>query len=225
MAGGLVLMGVLAAILPVSQAMVIHGIIQLVANGWRAFLLRDHLHWRFLFHAMMGAGLAFIVFFFLLNWQPDKKLVYLFLGLIPLMVWLPKHWFNFDVEKAPQAALAGAMVSGLNVVAGIAGQVLEIFFVRANWDRKAIVANGSIVSAMAHIVKIGVWAGPALFIAQDHPLPPVWLMAVAIPISMLGTWLGGKVLHRLSDINFRAMLKWILTGLGMIMLIRAATLW
>ncbi|HZV18275.1 MAG TPA: hypothetical protein VFF84_06230 [Sphingobium sp.] len=36
MAGGLVLMGALALLLPVSAAFVTHGILQLVANGWRA---------------------------------------------------------------------------------------------------------------------------------------------------------------------------------------------
>ena len=36
MAGGLVLMGVLALILPVQAAFVTHGVLQLAANGWRA---------------------------------------------------------------------------------------------------------------------------------------------------------------------------------------------
>ena len=36
MAGGLVLMGALALVLPVSAAFVTHGLLQLVANGWRA---------------------------------------------------------------------------------------------------------------------------------------------------------------------------------------------
>ena len=41
MAGGLILMGVLALILPVSAAMVVHGAIQSVSNGWRAVILRQ----------------------------------------------------------------------------------------------------------------------------------------------------------------------------------------
>ena len=45
MAGGLVLMGALAFVLPVSAAFVTHGLLQLVANGWRAVLHRQHLSW------------------------------------------------------------------------------------------------------------------------------------------------------------------------------------
>lgn len=36
MLGGLILMGVLITIMPVSQAMVLHGLIQLTSNGYRA---------------------------------------------------------------------------------------------------------------------------------------------------------------------------------------------
>ena len=42
MAGGLLLKGALALVLPVSATFVAHGILQLVANGWRAILHRRH---------------------------------------------------------------------------------------------------------------------------------------------------------------------------------------
>ena len=43
MAGGLILMGVLLALMPVPAAMMLHGVTQLASNGWRAFLWRDHI--------------------------------------------------------------------------------------------------------------------------------------------------------------------------------------
>jgi uncharacterized membrane protein YfcA len=46
MAGGLILMGVLAAMLPVATAMVVHGAVQMVSNGYRAFLWRQYIDWR-----------------------------------------------------------------------------------------------------------------------------------------------------------------------------------
>ena len=46
MAGGLLLKGALALVLPVSATFVCHGILQLVANGWRAILHRQHIAWR-----------------------------------------------------------------------------------------------------------------------------------------------------------------------------------
>ena len=46
MAGGMILMGVLLAMMPVPAAMMLHGITQFAANGWRAFLWRDSVDWR-----------------------------------------------------------------------------------------------------------------------------------------------------------------------------------
>ena len=40
MAGGLMLMGALTLAMPVSAAMVSHGAVQFVSNGWRAILHR-----------------------------------------------------------------------------------------------------------------------------------------------------------------------------------------
>ena len=41
---------------------------------------------------------------------------------------------------------------------------------------------------------------------------------------MIGAWLGGKVLDRMSDVNFLKRTRWIVTGLGVIYLIQAAQL-
>ena len=45
MAGGLILMGVLLALVSLPTAMIVHGAIQMVANGWRAYLLRGDINW------------------------------------------------------------------------------------------------------------------------------------------------------------------------------------
>ena len=46
MAGGLILMGVCTSVLPVAQAMVVHGMAQSTSNAARTWVLRAHLHQR-----------------------------------------------------------------------------------------------------------------------------------------------------------------------------------
>ncbi len=46
MAGGLILIGVLLALMPLPTAMVLHAITQMASNGWRALLWRAHIRWR-----------------------------------------------------------------------------------------------------------------------------------------------------------------------------------
>ena len=42
------------------------------------------------------------------------------------------------------------------------------------------------------------------------------------PLAMIGAWLGGMVLDRMSDVNFLKYTRWIVTALGAIYLVQAA---
>src|SRR5262249_60593373 len=46
MAGGLILVGVLLALLPVPEAMALHAVTQIASNGWRGLLWWRHVRWR-----------------------------------------------------------------------------------------------------------------------------------------------------------------------------------
>ena len=46
MAGGLILIGALLAVMPVPAAMVLHAITQMASNGWRALLWVHYIQWR-----------------------------------------------------------------------------------------------------------------------------------------------------------------------------------
>src|ERR1700759_978114 len=58
MAGGLILIGVLLALMPLPTAMVLHAITQMASNGWRALLWRKHIRWRPVANYMVGAAIA-----------------------------------------------------------------------------------------------------------------------------------------------------------------------
>ncbi len=220
MAGGLVLMGALALILPVSAAFVTHGILQLVANGWRAVLHRRHVEWPILINyavASFVAGGAVA----LLSYVPSKPLLFLLMGLVPMLVWLPKDWLALDASRPVHALISGFLVTFLNLTAGVAGPLLDIFFVRTRLNRHQIVATKAATQVFSHAAKIVVYGAP-LLASKTAELPPLWLFAVAIPASMMGTFAGGKVLDRLSDTNFKRWTALIVTGIGALYLVKAA---
>ena len=72
MAGGMILMGVLVAMVAVPTAMITHGAIMMVANGWRAYLLKDAILWPVFWRYMIGATLGVALLFFIV-WRPDKQ--------------------------------------------------------------------------------------------------------------------------------------------------------
>lgn len=223
MAGGLVLMGGLALVLPVGAAFVTHGVLQLVANGWRAILHRQYVNWRIV--AIYAAGsLIAGTLVSLIAITPSKPFLFLFMGLLPALLWLPQNWIKLDAAKPAQALLSGLMVTGVNLTAGVAGPLLDIFFVRTALTRHVIVATKAATQVFAHLAKIIVYGGLMLRAKDGSALPPLWLFALAIPLSMLGTVAGGRILDRMSDVNFKRWTRLIVTGVGLTYLVQAAQL-
>lgn len=226
MAGGLILMGTLIALpsVGVASAMIIHGAIQMIANVWRAFLLRSHIHWPSIARLGTGAVLSLGVLV-AVTWTPDKRAVYLLLALVAALVWLPKTLLDLDIQRPAHAYVAGVAVQSLNTLAGVAGPLLDIFFVRTEMTRQQVVATKSISQGLSHLIKVGFWSVPVISAAGLGALPPLWFFAVAIPIAMAGTWVGGLVLARMTDFNFRRWMRWLVTAIGAVMLARGLGLY
>ena len=223
MAGGLLLKGALALVLPVSATFVVHGMLQLVANAWRAILHRKHVDLKIVGLFAVGSFVAGGVMA-VIALEPTKATLYLLMGLVPGLVWLPDGWVKVDASRPGQALLAGFIVTGANLTAGVAGPLLDVFFVRTALTRHQIVATKAGTQVFSHIMKVVVYGAP-LLAAGGKGVPPSWVFAFAIPLSMLGTAAGGVVLNRLSDVNFKRYLRLILTVIGVAYLAQAARLY
>jgi uncharacterized membrane protein YfcA len=222
MAGGLMLKGALALVLPVSAVFVSHGLLQLVANGWRAILHRKHVVWRIVGVYALGAFAAAAVMAFIV-FEPTTATLFLLMGVVPGLVWLPKRWVTLDAARPAQAFVCGLSVTGVNLTAGVAGPLLDIFFVRTELTRHAIVATKAATQVFSHLMKIIVYGAPLLAVGGKG-LPAPWVFALAIPLSMVGTAVGGLVLDRLNDVDFKRYLRLILTVIGLAYLVQAARL-
>jgi uncharacterized membrane protein YfcA len=218
MAGGLIMKGVLVSYMAVAVSMVMHGFIQIVSNLSRAALLRGHISWRLVGRYGIGvlAGVAVLV---AINWRPSQTQVFFLLGFTAMLVQIPKSLLEIDVQRRWQAEVCGFGVQVLNTLSGVAGPLLDIFFVKTGLPRQSVVATKAATQVMAHAVKIAFWGGPLLWGAGEasqhiDAFPPWWMFLAVIPISIAGTWLGGKVLDRMTDGHFRSWTKWIVTATG-----------
>lgn len=220
MAGGLILMGVLALILPVSSAMVVHGLIQSVSNGWRAVLLVRWLDWRILGVYALGSALAAGVLVWS-TFELDTAWLFILLGLVPGVIWVPKRWLHLDAARPLHAIACGVTVTGLNVVAGVSGPLLDVFFADTEADRRTIVATKAATQVLSHSVKIAYYILPALSAAA---LPGVQWLVLALPLSILGTTLGARCLERMSDLQFRQWTKYIVSAIGCVYVVRGLAL-
>ncbi len=223
MAGGLMLMGALTLAMPVAAAMVTHGAVQFVSNGWRAVLHRKYINWRIIVSYGVGSAIA-AGLLALVTYQPTKAWIFLLLGLVPGLAWIPKGRFNLDAAKPSHAVACGLSVTGLNVIAGVSGPLLDVFFVRTDLTRHQIVATKAATQAFSHTVKMIFYGVPLLAATTSTGLPPWWFFAVAAPLAMIGAWLGGMVLDKMSDTSFLKWTRWIVTAIGVVYLLQAAVL-
>lgn len=212
MAGGLLLMGVYTALLPVPEAMVLHGITQLVANGGRAWLLRVHVRVdRLLFYAA-GALVAWALLREA-RWSPDRATVYLGIGAVPFVALLLPPTPALDFARRRGAAFCGLLVAGVQLAFGVAGPLLDVFFVRTALLRHQVVATKATTQTMSHALKIAFFA--PLLVAEHDDVGDLGLAAgVSVLAAIVGTRLGGTLLDRLGEDTFRRWTRRLVLALG-----------
>ncbi|MGR4891130.1 TSUP family transporter [Sphingopyxis sp. LARHCG72] len=219
MAGGLIFMGLLAWLLPAAFALALHGVIQFASNTWRFLLHRRHVAWPVLLWFGIGAAAA-IGLFSLLIFSPTRFYVFLGLGLMPILVWLPERWLSLDATRPGHAIGGGFVSTGLALVSGVSGPVTDLLFVHSKLNRHQVVATKAMMQAIGHASKILVYGG-LLLSAPARAVVPLPVTAVAILASMAGIIVGGIILDRISEAHFRAGRRWIITIVGATFLVQA----
>ena len=162
MAGGMLLMGILLAIMPLAAAMVLHGITQmaierLASRGCGA-------------RTSTGASSA--------GSRPAacsrrsafargrracraRRVALLMLGLIPFLAMALPTKARLNVARPGHAVASGAICMVLQLLAGVSGPILDLFFVQSGLDRRGIVATKAAVQTFGHALKL-VYFGAAL---------------------------------------------------------------
>jgi uncharacterized protein len=198
MAGGLILIGVLLALMPLPTAMVLHAITQMASNGWRAFLWRAHILWRPVSVYLIGCALA-LGLWSLTRYVPDKPIALLLLGVTPFMARLLPSDIKPNPDSVWQGATYGSICMGLMLMTGVSGPLLDTFFLGGSFERREIIATKATCQVASHFTKLIYFGG---IIDQAATLDP-WLALIAVTASMLGTTLSRRVLEAMSDQQFR----------------------
>ena len=80
-----------------------------------------------------------------------------------MLAQVPKSVVELSVERPLQAEICGFGVQVLNTLAGVAGPLLDIFFIKTQLARQRVVATKAATQVLAHAVKIVFWGGPLLW--------------------------------------------------------------
>jgi uncharacterized membrane protein YfcA len=221
MAGGLILMGILAATLPVGAAMIVHGVTQLAANGWRCWVWRQHIRLDVL-KGYIVASLACVALFTAVSFTPNTLIVFVVLGLLPFLPYVLPATLMPDVSKPAGPYVCGFLVTAMHLTAGVSGSMLDVFYVRSPLTRQQVVATKAFTQSIGHALKL-VYFGMLVNMGGDVLLP-WWIYVVCVATAMAGTSLAKGILTRMDDSQFRRWSQWVLNLIGVIYLAKAASL-
>lgn len=216
MAGGMLLLGLLLFFMDVAPAMVLFGVTQLAGNGWRAALWRRHVAWSIVWRFLVGSTAMFLIMRTIAIF-PSKASIYLGLGLIPFAAYALPRRLTPDITRPGAPYVCGAFIILLQLLAGAAGHILDIFFQKSSLDRRTIVGTKAVTQVAGHIYRIAYFG--SFEIAFDSRIP-AWGYLGAIVLAFAGTSLAGGVLMRMTEAGFRLWSRRITIGVALSYLAR-----
>jgi uncharacterized membrane protein YfcA len=211
--GGVLLLPVFVALFGLRAAVPMLTLTQLSSNGSRAWLNRAEWRRPLIGWFALGAVPCAVAGGLLLAHSPLAPLTRL-LGvfLIGVVIW--RRWQRRPRRPPEPAFAAVGAVSGLgSALLGSVGPLTAPFFLAAGLTRAAYVGTEAASALVTHLTKIAVYG------SGDLLTRPVLLYGVALtPATLLGAWVGRKIVGRLSDRVFVLLVEIGLLAAGVLFL-------
>jgi uncharacterized membrane protein YfcA len=214
--GAAVLLPALVAVFGVRDAIPILTVAQLVGNGSRVWFNRRHVALPVVAWFALGAvPLALLggVVFAAAPLGALQRLVGAFLLL--MVVW--RH-----VPRAPTwrpgvraFAAIGALFSFLSALVGSVGPLMAPFFLAHGLVKGAYIGTEALATVVMHVTKLAAYQGTAVL------TPRAIAVGLALgPIMIFGSYVGKRILDRMPERVFVAVIELVLLGAGGWFLIR-----
>jgi len=219
MTGGLILIGALLAILPVATAMVLHAVTQIASNAWRGLLWREHIRWKAVVAYVLGCSLALLAWS-LIQYVPSKPVALVMLGVTPFLTHVAPASLKPNPESFLQGTLYGSSCMSLMVLTGVAGPLLDAYFLGGTLDRREIVATKAMCQIAGHAMKLAYFGA---LIQQAGTLDPI-VAIIAVAAALVGTVSAKPLLLAMSDAQYRLWAGRIITAIAVYYVLHGAAL-
>ncbi len=214
--GAAVLLPILVLVFGVRDAVPILTVAQLVGNGSRVWFNRRELDFHVVgWFALGGVPLAFLGGLLFAR-APLEGLTRL-LGLFLLLVVAWRRLGPKTDRKPPlrSFALIGAAASFLSALLGSVGPLMAPFFLAYGLVKGAYIGTEALATVVMHVTKL--FAYHQASILSNHA---VWVGLAIAPVMVLGSWIGKRIVDRLSEQVFVLLVELTMTAAGLLFLVR-----
>jgi uncharacterized protein len=115
--------------------------------------------------------------------------------------------------------LTGVVTTVVQILAGVGGLFLDIFFQKSMLDRKTTNATKAVAQTFSHVVR-AVYFGSLAGVGDL----PVAATGVAVLLGIAGTSIAPMVIERMTDHGFRQWTRAIIFTISAVYLVRSAWL-
>src|SRR5580700_4181809 len=134
--------------------------------------------------------------------------------------WRAYQWRHYVRWPIFYKYVTGVLTTVIQVLAGVGGLFLDIFFQKSMLDRKTTNATKATVQSLSHIVRIA-YFGTVSGMASV----PKWALVPAIALAIAATSLAPFVIERMTDHGFRQWTRRIIFAVSVVYLFRCGVLW
>ena len=217
MAGGIILIAALVHVMPVANAMILHGFVQGFANGSRAWFLRKDIIWSILPWYLLGTSIATVAFA-LLTVVPDINVVLIIAGSLPVAANFLPSLRLLDITRPTIACVCGFIVTTTQLLAGASGPALDLFYQKTTLNRFQVVASKAIAQTIGHVAKTIYFLYVGYVVTSDRiPDESLWIVAICVITAVLGTRLGTHILGLVAEQSFRRYVSWAISAIGLLL--------
>lgn len=214
--GAAVLLPVLIWIFGPRSAIPILTVAQLIGNGSRVWFNRRELHWRVVGWFALGGVPMALLGGYLFSVAPLPALTRLLGGFLLLVV----LWRHLGLKRskpfpAPAFAGIGAGASFLSALLGSVGPIMAPFFLAFGLVKGAYIGTEAMSTVVMHVTKLVAYRQTSVLTGLDV------LFGLALgPIMVFGSFLGKRIVDRLPEKVFVAIIEIVLVVAGLEFLIR-----
>jgi uncharacterized protein len=210
--GAAILLPVLVAIFGVREAIPILTVAQLVGNGSRVWFNRHELDWRVVaWFALGGVPMALLGGFLFAKAPLSALTRVLGVFLIAIVIWRHARPGIGRRPPLPSFAAIGAGASFLSALLGSVGPLMAPFFLAYGLVKNAYIGTEAMATVTMHVAKLVAYRS-----ARVLPLHAVTIGLLLGPVMVAGSFTGKKVVQRLSEKLFVAIIEVTLIVAGIL---------
>lgn len=206
--GGVLLLALMPGYLPLSQAIPLHGAIQLFSNLSRSLLKISDVKWTLVKEYFWGGAIGIIIGYFFIGAIADT---YLTLGLgvfILLIMWTPL--FKILGKWLQSLTLVASVQAFLSLFVGSTGLLSPPILIEKGLNKNEVIVTHAAQMSLMHMMKVAAFSVAGVSIMQFGSL-----MLGMIAGSIAGSWAGSKVRDAIPERAGQIILRAIITLLAL----------